>query len=338
LHRGGIRSGTGRTPAEAQQMLDKIPPSQRAGVNQQTAAQNAKQYLVDKDASHIQSHNQGGSSNPDNILWENKSINRARGDKHMTPQEQTSIHVKAQFDNLAGALKSGLQAAPRGAAIGAVTAVPFALLKNGLRVVRGEISAAEAAKETAKETAVGAGVGAVTALTVTTVAAACPPVAIALTAISPALLAVGGAGMIHQFFQILGNHKQQVKDYYESLTESELQHLSQIEAEIDYEHQKTISALDEQQQITDSIVVLGRDLLHQLEAEIDYEHQKTISALDQQQHITDAIVNRPRESGVTAAIQRYRRSRQIYQTLQESSNQSQSLNPSQSKLLPPTNQ
>lgn len=54
------------------------------------------------------------------------------------------------------------------------------------------MSAQDAALETAKETAIGGGVGAATAFTVTVVAAACPPVAIALTAVSPVLLAAGG--------------------------------------------------------------------------------------------------------------------------------------------------
>ena len=79
LKRGGIRQGASRTQTETQQMLEKIPPSQRAGINGETAAKNAKEYLSDKDASHITSYNRGGSSQPDNIQWENKSINRARG-------------------------------------------------------------------------------------------------------------------------------------------------------------------------------------------------------------------------------------------------------------------
>jgi hypothetical protein len=255
--------------------------------------------LSDKDASHIKSHNQGGSSQPDNIKWENKSINRARGDRYMTRQEQIKLDIQAQFDNLTGAVKVGIQAAPKGAVIGAVTTIPFSMLRNGLRVVRGEISAQEAAMEAGKETAIGAGVGAATAFTVTTVATACPPIAIALTAASPYLLGAVGASRIHQFFKILDDHKQQVKAYYESMTEQELQYLSQVEAEL------------------------------------IYEHEKTMSVLDRQQELTEVIVNRPRESGVQGALQRYMESRQIYQSLQNSSSQSKSLNPSQQNFLPP---
>jgi hypothetical protein len=193
LSRGGIRQGASRTSTEMQQMLDKVPPSQRAGVDGQSAAYKVKEYLSDKDASHIKSHNRGGSSQPDNIKWENKSINRARGDRNMTRSEQTNLNVTAQFENLTGAIKAGFRAAPKGAVIGAVTTAPFSMLRNGLRVVRGEISAQDAAMETGKETVMGGGVGAATAFTVTTLATACPPIAIALAAISPALwVAAGG--------------------------------------------------------------------------------------------------------------------------------------------------
>jgi uncharacterized protein YbbK (DUF523 family) len=297
LRKGGIRQGAGRTTSAMQQMLDKVPSSQRAGVDGQSAAHKVKEYLSDKDVSHIKSHNQGGSGNSDNIKWENKSINRSRGDRNMTRQEQIKLDIQAQFDNLAGACKAGIKAAPRGAVIGAVTTLPFSALRNGFRVVRGEISAQDAAIETAKETGIGAGVGAATAFSVTTVATVCPPIAIALAAISPALLVAGGIGLTYEFFKILDDHKKEVRAYYESMTEQELQYLSQVEADLIYEHEKTMSFLDE-------------------------EHQ-----------LTEVIVNRPRNSGVQGALQRYIESRQIYQSLDNAS--TQSLKPSRQNLLPP---
>lgn len=277
LQRGGIREGAGRDLGETQQMLEKIPPSQRAGSDGQSAAHKVKEYLADKDASHIEPHSHGGSSHPDNIKWEHKSANRARGDQPMTQQEQMGLDLKAQFDNLTGALKAGIEAAPRGAMIGAATTVPFALLRNALRVVRGEISAHEAAVETAKETAIGGGVGAVTAFSVTTVAAAFPPLAIALTAISPALLIGGSAGMIHQFFKILDDHKQQVRTYYSSMTQQQLDYLQQVEADLIYEHEKALAHIEQ-----------SRELSHE-------------------------IVNRPRETGVEGALKRYLESTQMLQ-------------------------
>lgn len=243
LQRGGIRSGPGRTDTQSQQILDEIPASQRAGTDSQTAASKVKGYLANKDASHITPHSNNGSSGIDNIKWENKVANRARGDKPMTSYEQVNLDVKAQFDNLTGAVKMGIDAVPKGAAIGAVTTAPLSMLKNALRVIRGEISAQEAALDTVKETAVGGGVGAATALAVTTVASACPPVAIALTAISPALLVAGGASLVYSFFKVLGNHDKQVKAYYKALTQQEIQKLNAIDAQLAHEHERNLEFL-----------------------------------------------------------------------------------------------
>lgn len=296
LDRGGIRGGPGRGEAQAQQMLDKIPPSQRAGVDGQSAASKVKEYLADKDASHVTPHSKGGSSNPDNIKWEHKAANRARGDRQMTRQEQTRIDAKVQLDNLTGALKSGLKAAPKGAIIGVVTTAPFSMLRNGLRVVRGEMSAQDAAMETVKETAIGGGVGAATAFTVTAVATACPPVALALTAVSPVLLAVGGAGMVYEFFKILDDHKEQTKEYYESLTQRDLNYIEQVENEL------------------------------------LYEHTKNLEFLDNAQLLNIEISNRPIETGVEGALKRYYESAAIAKSLGASPVGSKALLGSQDSL------
>jgi hypothetical protein len=300
LQRGGIRTGAGRTEAQTQQMLENIPPSQRAGVDGQSAASKVKEYLADKDASHIKPHSKGGSSHPDNIKWENKAVNRARGDRHMTQQEQIQLNVKSQIDNLTGALKAGLGAAPKGAVVGAVTTAPFSMLRNALRVVRGELSTQDAAIETVKETAIGGGVGAATAFTVTTVATTCPPIAIALTAVSPVLWVAGGAGMVYEFFKILDSHKQQTKEYYEALTQHDLNYLQEIENELLYEHNKNLEFLDEAQL---------------LNAE---------------------ITNRPIESGVEGALKRYLESAAIARSLGATPVGSIQL-PSSQKSLPSSN-
>jgi hypothetical protein len=129
-------------------MLDKIPPADRSGVDAQSSAENVREYLTEKDASHVEPHRKGGSGDPDNIKWEDRSANRTRGDRDMTPQEQFQLDFTAQIENFTGAFKAGLEAAPKGAAIGAVTTAPFAMRRNALRVVRGEISAQEAVEKT----------------------------------------------------------------------------------------------------------------------------------------------------------------------------------------------
>ena len=214
LKKGGIRNGPVRNDAQAQQMIEKIPPSQRAGTDGQSAASKFKEYLSDKDASHVEPHSQGGSSHPDNIKWENKSANRSRGSQPMTSKEQIRIDAKFHIDNLTGALQSGLSAAPKGAVVGAVSTVPLSVLRNGLRVARGEMSSQEAAIETGKEVVVGAGMGAATAFTVVAVCAACPPVAAVLAVASPFLGVTGAMSMGHELYTIIDEHHNQKQKYY----------------------------------------------------------------------------------------------------------------------------
>jgi hypothetical protein len=290
LQRGGIRDGMGRNEAQTQQMLDKIPPADRVGVDGQSAAESARGYLSDKDASHVKPHNKGGSGHPDNIKWEDRSANRARGDRDMTPQEQFQLDFTAQIDNLAGAFQAGLKAAPRGAVIGATTTLPFAILRNSLRFVRGEISKEDAIKEVIKTTAMGGGVGGVTAITVTTIATASQPIAMVLGAISPALLVIGGAGMVKEFFNILDDHKEKTRTYYESLTQQELYHLNQIEDELIYEHDKNIKFLAE-------------------------ERAKNLEFLAESKSLNDNISNRQIESGVEGVLKRYLESAAITKSL-----------------------
>ncbi len=301
LHRGGIRQGASRADVQAQQMLDKIPPSQRAGVDGQTAAARAKDYLSGKDASHIKPHSQGGSSDPSNLKWEDASPNRARGSKPMTRQEQIKLDAKAGLENMSGALQRGLEAAPKGAVVGAVTTLPFSLLRNTLRVVRGEISSEEATLETVKDTAIGGAVGGATAFTVTTVAAACPPVAMVLAAISPALLVAGGAGMVYEFFKILDDHKQQVKQYYESLSQQQLSNLQQIDNELIYEHKKSLTFLAEARELSEE------------------------------------ITNRPRKAGIESALNRLQESIAIATSLSAKESDSRLLSNPNQLFLPPNN-
>lgn len=243
----------GRTQAQTEQMLDKISPSQRAGVDGHSAAAKVKDYLVDKDASHVIPYSKGGSSHSHNIKWESKATNRARGNQLMTRQEQMRLGTKVHFDNFTGALQTGLGAVPKGAVIGIVTTVPFSTLRNTLRGARGEISPQKATLEIFKESAIGMGVCATTAFAVTTVAVAFPPVATALTAISPALLVAGGVGMVYELFKILDDHRQQTEVYYESLTQRELERLVDTENEVLYEYTKNVKFLDKAQALHDEI-------------------------------------------------------------------------------------
>ena len=289
IYRGGIRQGASRTDTHAQRTVDKIPASQRAGVDGQSSAVRTKEYLSNKDASHINPHSKGGSAHPDNMKWEDRIPNRARGDKTMTPQEQRAIDAKANLDNMTGAVQRGMEAGLKGAVIGAVTALPLSFLRNALRVSRGEMTNEEAALAILKDTGIGGAVGGVTAISVTTFAAAFPPVAALLATASPALLVAGGAGMVYEFFKILEDHKQEVRDYYNSMTEQQLSYLQKVEDEMIYEHKKNLRFLDEREALSEE------------------------------------ITNRPRTDGIQGAFERLQQSRAIAESMGLSSKDSRLL-------------
>lgn len=294
FYRGGVRSGdVARTTSQAEAMLNKVPPSQRLDVN------STQNYLNGKHASHIHPHSKGGSNDPSNVLWEDGKANIARKDNIMTRARQNQLKTQWHYDNITGALKAGLKAVPMGAAIGAATSLPFSLLTHSLRVVRGEITTEEAIPVVIKDTAIGGGVGGGTAFAVTTVAAACPPIAAALTALSPALLAAGGVGMAIQFFKILDQHKTAVREYYNSLTSQQKQ------------------------------------ALQQLEEELTYQHQRNLSYLDETENLNNKIQNRPLEKGVEGALKRLQESANIARSLGATSQDSKLLRHS-SPSLPPS--
>jgi hypothetical protein len=302
LHKAGVRPGEPlRTRLQAQEMLDKIPPSQRAGIDSTSAGRNTQKYLADKHASHIKPHSKGGSNHPKNIKWENAKDNLARGNKPMSSQEQMRLDAKWHFDNLAGGIKAGIKAVPLGAVIGAATTAPFSMLTNALRVMRGEISPQQAIVETLKDTALGGTVGGVAAFATTTLATTCPPIAIALSVASPALAVVGTAGMVYEFFNILDEHKQVVRAYYESLTQQELERLQEIENEL------------------------------------IYEHRKNVKFLAQAKVVNEQIKNRPILPGIEGAIERYLESSAIAKSLGLTSADSELLADFKFPQLPPKN-
>ena len=83
FYRGGSRSGIRSTP-QAEQMLHKVPPSHRSGATSAEAVKNTDLYIGDKDASHVISHKNGGSGDPQNMVWESSKANRARGGENMS--------------------------------------------------------------------------------------------------------------------------------------------------------------------------------------------------------------------------------------------------------------
>lgn len=253
LQKGGIRDGSVRDVAQTQEMLNKIPRSQRAGGDAESASRSVKDYLHDKDASHIKAHNRGGSGNPKNIEWENRSVNRARGDRNMSPEELLRLNAENIIDNVGGAVRLGLEAAPRGAVGGAIGAAPLSILDNTLKCVRGEIAPDEAVVEVAKDVATGAAVGGGVAGGVAFACALCPPLAAGVAVAAPILGMFGIAKMVTDGAVMLLDHEQ--KKIEKQLEESSSRREKELALEgtdPDEEIKRLVLGLFEANQVKDS--------------------------------------------------------------------------------------
>ena len=127
--------GTSRGLVEAQRVWETIPEQIRVAGPEATA-----KYLEGKDWSHIRAYSEGGSHSASNGLFENASLNRARGSDRMTPREleaaQRVLRSNAFHATLLETAKCAMQGALTAAAIAAVMAV----LEYGLQYQRREIT------------------------------------------------------------------------------------------------------------------------------------------------------------------------------------------------------
>lgn len=96
-HRAGIRVGDpSRSDADVMGLFDKIPGTSKLGANEHTI----REFLADKQGSHVIPRSQGGGNGADNIVWEIGVDNFRRGANVMTGGEQLYIRVYNAVDSI----------------------------------------------------------------------------------------------------------------------------------------------------------------------------------------------------------------------------------------------
>ncbi|MCY4506978.1 MAG: hypothetical protein OXG35_08470 [Acidobacteria bacterium] len=192
--------GESRGMLEAQRVWETIPEQVRMGGPEATA-----DYLADKDWSHVVAHSEGGSNLASNGVWEDASLNRARGAVQMTVAEIDAAQQLAGSEAFQVALGEMADASVTGGlAAGAVTAV-LAVTEEALRFQRREIDEAGMWRAIGLRIAKAAVVGAAVAGLITAVAMAFPallpvlwwlmvPLAVLGFAVYGKRLAMAGAG------------------------------------------------------------------------------------------------------------------------------------------------
>lgn len=130
--------GEPRDLAAAKRVWETIPEQIRAAGPD--AAANA---LEGMDWSHVKAYSQGGSNAASNGIFENASLNRARGSDRMTATELEAAHRVLNGNALRATLLETTRCALKGASVAAAMAAVVAVLEYGLLYQRGDITEGE---------------------------------------------------------------------------------------------------------------------------------------------------------------------------------------------------
>ena len=168
------------------------------------------EWLSNKDYSHKISHANGGSNHPDNLIFEDSSINRARGAENMTIWEETQAHID-NFTDIFFTQEFGEQltkSGVEGAKIGAVYAFIMKTVSQGLAYQRGEITIDEFTYEVLKAIIVGSLSGAALGIAIMVVCTIFPPLGAVLSFCVPILTGGAYVGLASQIAAEISHHIQ----------------------------------------------------------------------------------------------------------------------------------
>ncbi|BDM78105.1 hypothetical protein [Acaryochloris marina] len=212
----GLRAGETRSWQEAQKMYNKIPKNVcRLG------AKGISQYKQNHDWSHKKSHAHGGSNKASNGDWEASSVNRARGQKNITPTEQQNIaKAKAKINFQAGTKVVATQAVKAGkSALGFELA--FSGLNNFVAVQQGQKSVEDALVDTLKASATAAATTTVVTGGIVAISIVFPPAGAAFATAAPVLKIVGKVNCLKRVIGILSeSDKVEGADQIQALMDS----------------------------------------------------------------------------------------------------------------------
>ena len=162
----GLRPEHGtRSAVEAQALYQESVPSFVRNYGENTV----DQFLQGKDASHIRSVENAPHLVTDtgNILWENASINRARGNADMNGWEQFTAQANNAFDASTIVMRECATAAATSGLLAGLLEAPVASIENYIHYQKGHKTGEQAVKDAAKSIAIHAGSAAIVGVGVT---------------------------------------------------------------------------------------------------------------------------------------------------------------------------
>lgn len=180
--------GESRGMLEAQRVWETIPEQIRMGGLEAT-----NDYLADRDWSHIVAHSEGGSNTASNGVWEEASLNRARGATQMTAAEIEAAQTLAGSEAFQAALSEMADAAVTGGLAAAAVAAVLAVTEEALRFQRDELDEAGMWRAIGSRIAKAGVAGAAVAGLITAVAMAFPALLKVLAPLAVGLAVLGFA-------------------------------------------------------------------------------------------------------------------------------------------------
>ena len=175
-----------------------------------------KQYLSTRDASHIQAKAHGGSNAADNMVFEDKKLNRGRNydymagrrdTPHMTQEELEAVRAADRNAHRKNTTANALLRGVKATAVAGLVEGGMALLEEGVEYRQGEISGKEYAKRVGVKAATAAAVGGATAAGYTALCAASPAAAAALPVVALGLAVVGAFTYVVRAKKAIDKHK-----------------------------------------------------------------------------------------------------------------------------------
>lgn len=183
--RAGVRAEV-RNLQQAAQVFESIPAQIRA-----QGPEAIRNFLQDKDWSHIKAHINGGGSEANNGIFENFRVNRKRGGVDMNPKELAAAKKVLASAAFKTAVAEIVGVTLKGAIVAGVIELVFSLLENSLLYVEGKITQSELVKTVATATAKAAIAGGVITAILLTVCMIFPSIATLLGAVAIPLGVVG---------------------------------------------------------------------------------------------------------------------------------------------------
>jgi hypothetical protein len=201
IKRAGGRS-VWRSNYEAQQVYEKMPDNIRRDLEE------IHSYRNQHDWSHKEAYANGGSDSVGNGDWEGRSLNRARGGRDVTHQEETAIQAaKAKINFQSGAnIVGGQMIKAGGIAFGVELA--FSGLENFVAVQRGNKNVEEALFDTVKNSSSVAVTAAIITGGVVAITLVFPPLGGIIGTAAPFLQIVGGFACMKRLVNILDSSPQ----------------------------------------------------------------------------------------------------------------------------------